>query len=106
MKLLEKDFQQQIIELAQLYGWKVAHFRHAWSKDGKRCHTPVQADGKGFPDLCMVKRVRIIFAEVKGDNGKMSAEQEEWLKKLYYVAETYLWRPHDWERIQEILTRE
>lgn len=97
----------QIIQLARLYGWRVAHFRPAWSKDGKRCMTAVQADGKGFPDLVLVKRCRLLFAEVKVKS-RLSPEQQEWIDALTNCmrCEMYVWKPENWNEIQEILTRE
>lgn len=103
----ESQFQKQVIQLAQLYGWRVAHFRPAWSKDGQRCMTAVQADGQGFPDLCMVKKARLLFAELKSDKGKLNPEQNEWITRLTNSmrCEVYIWRPEKWDEIQEILTR-
>lgn len=43
----EIQWQAQVIELAHILGWTVAHFRPALTKHGWR--TPVQADGAGFP---------------------------------------------------------
>ena len=104
--MTEAQLQQQIIDLARLYGWRVAHFRPAWSRDGKRCMTAVQADGAGWPDLTLVKGSRLIFAECKSDTGKVSQAQQEWLDALKKTkAEVYLWRPADWLTLQEILTR-
>ena len=102
--MTEAQFQTQIIDLARLYGWRIAHFRPAWSRDGKRCMTAVQADGAGWPDLTLVKGSRLIFAEIKTDTGKVSQSQQEWLDALKETkAECYLWRPADFEKIVEIL---
>lgn len=102
--MTEAQFQQQVIELGHLYDWRIAHFRPAWSRDGKRCMTAVAADGAGFPDLCMVKRCRLIFAELKADKGRVSPEQQEWIDALKETkAEVYLWRPADFDNILEIL---
>lgn len=104
--MTEAQFQQQIIDLAHLYGWRVAHFRPAWSKDGQRCMTAVQADGAGWPDLTLVKGSRLIFAEIKSDKGRISPDQQGWLDALQKTrAEVYLWRPDDWPQVQEILTK-
>jgi len=66
--------------------------------------TPVQADGVGFPDLCLVREQRIIFAELKSAKGKVSDEQFIWLENLGKTkAEVYIWRPVDREEIEEIL---
>jgi hypothetical protein len=45
------------------YGWRAAHFRPARTAKGWR--TPVAADGAGFPDLVLVRRTRIVAAELK-----------------------------------------
>jgi hypothetical protein len=95
----EKDFTRTVSEYASLRGWLVAHFRPAMDRHG-RWKTPVQGDGTGFPDLVMARAGKVIFAELKTDNGKMTDNQGVW---LYVLPNAYLWRPSDWERIQEIL---
>jgi hypothetical protein len=99
--LTEKELLACVIETAHIYGWKVAHFRSVPVKRGKRVvwETPVQADGAGFPDLCMVRGSKIIFAELKVGKNKASSEQEDWLIALDAVSEdvdAYLWREKDW----------
>ncbi len=99
----EIDFQKQVIDYAHLKGWRVAHFRGAWSKDGKRYVTPVGADGKGFPDLVLVRKGELLFAELKSQNGKLSAEQETWRFALDTAALCVVRRPSDWSQIEKIL---
>lgn len=54
------------------------------------------ADGKGFPDLLMV-RERIVAVEVKGDGDKLSPEQEAWLEAFEKAGvETHVWKTKDW----------
>jgi hypothetical protein len=99
--LREADWQQTVIELARLFKWRVAHFRKARTNKGWR--TPVQADGKGFPDLVLV-RDRIVYAELKGEKGRLSADQEAWRDAILGAGgEWYLWRPGDWEEVQRVL---
>jgi hypothetical protein len=104
--MTENDLLLQIIDLGHLYGWKIAHFRPAMKKDGTWV-TPVSADGKGFPDLVMVKQSRLIFAELKSDTGKLSPEQQVWIDALTCSmrCEVYIWKPENFTEIQEILTR-
>jgi hypothetical protein len=91
----EADLQSAVIELARLLGWRVAHFRPAQTAQGWR--TPVQADGKGFPDLVLVRRERLVFAELKSARGRTSLEQQGWLAALHgTAAEVYLWDSLDW----------
>jgi hypothetical protein len=100
----EASFQSVVVEVARLAGWKVAHFRAARTAKGWR--TPVTADGAGWPDLVLVRPPRIIFAELKSEAGELRLRQAEWLDvlRLLPTAETYLWRPSDWDELVEILT--
>jgi hypothetical protein len=100
----EREFQDAVIELARLFGWRVAHFRTARTNRGWR--TPVEADGAGFPDCVLVRRPRLIFAELKSEKGRVGEAQWGWLRALSACsAETYLWRPSDWPQIEEVLKR-
>ncbi|MCJ7634177.1 VRR-NUC domain-containing protein [Candidatus Bathyarchaeota archaeon] len=99
----EEDFLRQVIDLAHVYGWKVAHFRPAQTARGWR--TAVQGDGAGFPDLVLV-RERVIFAELKSEKGKVSDAQWAWKDVLQSaMAEFYIWRPSEWDEIVECLKR-
>jgi hypothetical protein len=106
----EEAFQQQIIDLAHLHGWRVAHFRtvRIQRKDGSVYYaTPVQADGEGFPDLILLKYCDCIIAEVKADKGKLSYSQKHWLSKWDDIPKVsvYVWRPRDWPEIEKRLSR-
>jgi hypothetical protein len=127
--LREEDFQQQIIELARMYGWRVAHFRAAQTARGWR--TPVAADGAGFPDLVLVRDAELIFAELKTDRGRLRPDQGVWIAAFEQVAvavtaavgaleglapglapnvlrpavDVYLWRPCDFDEIHGRLAR-
>lgn len=99
----EAGFQRAVLDLARLRKWHVAHFRPAMTKSGMWV-TAVQADGKGFPDLVMVRGCRLIFAELKAEKGRVAPEQTEWLTRLMGAgAECYIWRPRDWDSIAVIL---
>lgn len=99
---LESDFETQIIELARLQGWLVHAERPALVKDG-RWRTPIRGDD-GWPDLVMVRDGRMVIAELKSAKGKVSAMQQTWLTALGQTgAEVYLWKPSDWDTIEEVL---
>ena len=129
-KLTEEEFQRMVIEVAYAYKWMVAHFRKARTLKG--WVTPVQADGKGWPDLVLVRPPRIIFSELKSEKGKLTPEQQNWMTLLkecqrvitleplelengravmkqvrkartLVIPEIYLWKPSDWEEIAECL---
>lgn len=61
---------------------------------------------KGFPDLVLVGRGRVIFAELKTAKGVVSDDQREWIEAIAATpVEVYLWRPADLDEIAEILRR-
>lgn len=100
----EADFQQQVIDLARLLGWRVAHFRPGLNKRGK-WQTAVAADGAGFPDLVMAKPgLSVIFAELKVGKNRLSLAQEQWIFTLRQAGtRAYCWFPSDWNDIENIL---
>lgn len=101
-KISENEFLSQVIKFASLNGWKCAHFRASLNRRGK-WQTAVQADGAGFPDLVLV-RERVIWAELKSENGKQTNEQVDWYTWLQDAdQEVYVWRPSDWPNIEALL---
>lgn len=103
--MTEAEFMGQILDLASLLGWESVHFRGAWT--GKGYRTPVQGSmGKGWPDLVLVRPRdrRLIFAELKAANGRLSPEQERVLNILGSAGhEIHVWFPVDFDRIAETL---
>lgn len=92
-RMTEAQLQAAVIDIAHLFSWKVAHFRPALTKRGWR--TPVAADGQGFPDLLLV-RERVIAAELKAADGRLSAEQVAWQVAFRGAGcEAHTWRPAD-----------
>lgn len=93
--MTEAQLQAAVIEMARTLGWLTAHFRPALTERGWR--TPVSGDGKGFPDLILVRGERLIAAELKSDVGAVSVEQDVWLGAFRCAgALTAVWRPRDW----------
>ena len=103
--ITEKQFLGQIIDLAHIYHWRVAHFRPAQTKHGWR--TAVQADGAGFPDLVLVRPPKCLFIELKSETGQLSPKQEQWLRELSNCLgiAVCVWRPSDFEQIVEVLNQ-
>ena len=104
-QITEADWQKTVIDYAHMQGWIVAHFRPARTEKGWR--TAVSADGKGFPDLVLVRPPRVIFSEIKGATGELSYNQIPWWQALAQCPgiEYYVWRPRDWGTVQWVLAR-
>ena len=100
----EAQFTRQVIKFAALHGWRTAHFRPARTKDGWR--TAVSGQGKGFPDLVLLKDSRIIIAELKVGYGKCTKEQLNWIFAWERTpAKCFIWRPEDWPLIEKELSQ-
>jgi hypothetical protein len=94
----EKEFQNKVVALAIMYGWRVTHFRA--SQVGGKWMTAIQGHS-GFPDLCMAHADKgLVFAELKTERGKLDPAQVNWLRTLDAAgAEAYVWRPSDMQFI-------
>lgn len=91
----ERDLQDAIVELAQRLGWLVYHTHNS------------RHSASGFPDLTMAQPGRLIFAELKREDGHPTGEQIDWFNTLSTAgARCYIWRPSDWRdgTIERILT--
>ena len=93
ISVTEREFDRQVRDFAKMTGWMTYH---TWLP----IHSPA-----GFPDLCLVRRDRIVFAELKSAKGKTTPKQDEWLEALRATGkvEVYLWRPDDLQAICELL---
>ena len=91
--MTEAQFQDAVVQLAQLTGWLVYH-----TFDSRRSQA-------GYPDLTLVKGRRLVFAELKSQAGRVSAEQQQWLGALRAAnpASVFVWRPQDWDEIETLL---
>lgn len=96
-KMTHAELQNNIVKAAKLCGFRCQYW---W----KSIHSPA-----GFPDLFMIKGQKIILAELKVGNDKLSPSQIEWKDILTQVKtiEYYEWHEEDWisGSILEILKR-
>lgn len=98
----EKGLQAAIIQLAQVYGFRVYH--PFWSLKS----TP------GWPDLCLLKGGvdgqpgQMLMLEVKSATGVLTPAQQEWLALLATVpgVRAMVVRPNDWDTIAALLRGE
>lgn len=102
--MLEAEWQAQVVQLAELYGWGWAHFRPARTARGWR--TPVSGPmGAGWPDLVLV-RDRILLVELKRIGGKPRPDQVAVLEAFRAAgAEVYVWTPADFDEAARVLAR-
>jgi hypothetical protein len=89
----ERDFMQQVRDLARLRGWLCYH-----TYDSRRSEP-------GFPDLVLLKPPLLLFVELKRDGERPTEHQERWLGALKGVerVSVQVWRPQDWDEIARTL---
>ena len=108
----ESEFESAVVELAHLRGWRCAGFRPARvTRQGRETwETPVKYDGKGWVDLVLVRpsstaaKGRILFIELKSEQGTLSQEQKEWARAIIDAGgEWYCWKPSKWQELEATL---
>jgi hypothetical protein len=108
-KITERDLERGVVDVARILGYKAAHFRPAGVRGGKFV-TPVAYDGKGFPDLVLVRDDpgRVIYLELKVGKNTLTPEQADWLELLRGAGqEAYVITEHDWRSgyVETLLAR-
>lgn len=91
--MTEHELTGEVIKLCDELGLLYHH-----CPNSSRCQGP-----KGFPDLIILGRYGVIFAELKSEDGENSAEQDlwAWTVKRFDQGQIPLqvvymqWRPHD-----------
>jgi len=95
--MTESEFSDAVVDLARMFGWRVAAFRPARTTKGWR--TAVRYDGAGYPDLSMAHpHGAIILAELKVTT-PLSDAQKVWAATLALSGVYRLWRPQDGDLI-------
>src|SRR5260221_314378 len=115
----EHDFQTRVTDMATRFGWKFWHVPAPmkWARGEFRG----ASEAAGLPDLILLHDdpPRMIFAELKGDGGKLADKQREFLASAKLVAEAaytsreetsfaspigvYAWTPTDEPVVEQIL---
>lgn len=122
----ERDLQHWVIQIATQFGWRCWHVPAPMRADRKGGFVGAK-EAAGLPDLILIHDdpPRLVFAELKGTGGKLSVEQQEFLKAARNVAVyahsvyayawqdpardyspiigVYAWTPDDRDLIEQIL---
>ena len=103
--MTESQFQQAIIQLAHLSGWRTNHtFRSASRRDGGGWRTATTCTG--WPDLTLWRPGQFLMVELKAAAGRPTSEQRDVLASLRAAGiDARTWRPCDWPEIESTLRR-
>jgi hypothetical protein len=83
----EREFQGWVIDTAKRFGWRIWHVPTPMQPVAGGKFVP-SSRGRGLPDLILLHPdpPRLIFAELKGDDGRLSDDQREFLRLARAVA--------------------
>jgi hypothetical protein len=111
----ERDFLNWVLDVAKQTGWHVWHVP-APMKAGRKGEWVPAREAAGLPDLIMIHEdpPTLIFAELKGTSGRLTAAQADFLRLAHIVGWSYgekpkkdigayLWKPGDEEMVETIL---
>ena len=91
--MTESELREQVVNLAHFMGWRV------FSLPIAKTRRPVK-DAVGYPDLTLAKRGRVIWIELKTENGILTDTQLDWFTAL---PECHVVRPSDLDSLARML---
>lgn len=101
----EDKLLRNVLHMAATLGVHTAHFRPAQTRSG-RWVTPVQGDGKGWPDGFFVGPGGGFWRETKAEGKYLEPAQKQWFAWLREAGfDVDVWKPRDWHsgRIEQEL---
>jgi VRR-NUC domain len=88
----ERQFQAQVESLLKMLGWR---YYHTWKSFNS---------ARGFPDIFAVRPPRAVAMELKTARGKVTPEQQAWVKAMAECGvEAGIWRPDEWDELVELV---
>ena len=99
----EKELQTTVSVAFEAAGQRVFHIGDSRKEvmDGERYELVGDTQAAGYPDLTIAGGGKILWAELKSQQGKLEPLQVEWLDELP-AHQAYVWRPEDLERALEV----
>lgn len=98
-QLTEAAWQIQVVGAARMYGWRTYHAPDGGGapagRGGRRVTLGQLPEGRGFPDLVLLRGPRIVVAELKTVKGRLGPGQQEWLDLFAEVGATIDQLIHD-----------
>lgn len=93
----ERALQELILQAARFDGWRRHHQRPSPTGRPGKWVSAIQGD-RGFPDLILARRGRLVVAELKRELGRLDQDQQAWLDLFGQVPgiEVFVWRPRHW----------
>lgn len=101
-RISEQDFARAVTDLAAQMGYHHMHVRRTVGR-GRRWVTGTSISG--WPDYAFWRPGRFFLAELKSETGTLSYDQQNVMRSLRQAGvDVYIWRPSDWNDIEQIFT--
>ena len=91
--MTEAELKAKVVALAHAAGWRV------FSLPMVRNVRPVKG-AEGYPDLTLARHGRVMWIELKAEDGNLSSEQMQWMRDLPYLNVV---RPSDLGELVRVL---
>jgi hypothetical protein len=91
--MTEAELRAKVVALAHLLGWRVFSLPIAEQR------RPVK-DASGYPDLTLARAKRVIWIELKREDGRLSSDQMAWMGELPFMLVV---RPSDLDALGSVL---
>lgn len=90
--ITEKQLLDFVRSAARQLGWRMYHTLNSIGSHA------------GFPDLVLVRKGRVVWAELKAPRGRLSDFQSAWLDDLRETTDAvYVWRPEHMDAIAHLM---
>jgi hypothetical protein len=88
----EKQFMAEVMKLLKEHRWRTYH-----THDSRKSNA-------GFPDIVAVRGRRVLWIELKTEEGRVSAAQQNWIDDLVAAGQkAFVLRPSQWEELVRLV---
>lgn len=92
----ESEWQRFVTDYAESLGWDWMHVGRVGKYQANGAKGTL---GEGWPDLVLVKGHRVLFVELKAQDGKLTVQQ----RRVLDILGGDVWRPSDFARMADVL---
>lgn len=90
----ERELQRKLVELLHEFQWSTMHVRPVLDANSGQWVTTTSA--RGWPDVTALRGPWLLVVECKGERGKLTPHQLDWLRRFLRLPCALVWvvSPH------------
>lgn len=100
----ERELQRKLVELLHEFKWHTMHVRPVLDANSGQWTTTTSA--KGWPDVVALRGIFVLAIEVKGERGKPTTQQLDWLARFAALPTGMawvVWPSSDLDRLAQLM---